>query len=108
MINLKNIDIKQLTLEIEVSKNGAVLIYAPDLLNKKNKKGVRLAMVGGSSQLNKIDLAFIKLFQSLKIEVNNFIFSKENLNFYFKQLNFEIKAMATIRNGTIIIILEKF
>ncbi len=101
-------ELKELTLEIEISKNGAVLIYAPDLLNEKNKKGVRLAMVGGSSQLNKIDLAFIKLFQSLKIEVNNFIFSKENLNFYFKQLNFEIKAMATIRNGTIIIILEKF
>ena len=100
--------LKQLILEIEISKNGAVLIYAPDLLNEKNKKGLRLAMVGGSSQLNKIDLAFTKLFQSLEIEVNNFIFSKENLNFYFKQLNFEIKAMATIRNGTIIIILEKF
>lgn len=101
-------ELKQLTLEIEISKNGAVLIYAPDLLNEKNKKGLRLAMVGGSSQLNKIDLAFTKLFQSLELEVNNFIFSKENLNFYFKQLNFEIKAMATIRNGTIIIILEKF
>ena len=101
-------ELKELTLEIEISKNGAVLIYAPDLLNEKNKKGLRLAMVGGSSQLNKIDLAFTKLFQSLEIEVNNFIFSKENLNFYFKQLNFEIKAMATIRNGTIIIILEKF
>lgn len=101
-------ELKELILEIEISKNGAVLIYAPDLLNEKNKKGLRLAMVGGSSQLNKIDLAFTKLFQSLEIEVNNFIFSKENLNFYFKQLNFEIKAMATIRNGTIIIILEKF
>lgn len=101
-------ELKELTLEIEISKNGAVLIYAPDLLNEKNKKGLRLAMVGGSSQLNKIDLAFTKLFQSLELEVNNFIFSKENLNFYFKQLNFEIKAMATIRNGTIIIILEKF
>jgi hypothetical protein len=96
----------ELILEIEINKNGAVLIYASNLYNDKLKRGLRLVMVGGAGKVNKIDLAFIKLFKMLDIEAKDFIYNEAMIKHYFYKLGFNLTAMATLKNGSQVIILN--